>query len=714
MLEVVALSALTTFLTGMWNGASGEIGKQLSVSTGVLVRRTLGRDAPVPTGPEGWEDLARQMHERLGRDPQLAGEWLRLVQSLPEPTGAGTCAGGLPPAPRDFTNRQKIVKRLKREATRRPAGRPRVALLHGPPGIGTTSVALHLGALYRSRFPDGQFYVDLRDAAGENGLDPAAVLLRLLLNMGVERDRMPPTAAGREQLYRRLTAHRKALVVVDHASSYAQVRRLVPASPDVFLLVVVSGRPFALDAERVAVAGLSDRYAVRMMRKVAGRERVARARREMPALLEGCGGNAFALKTAALALRDREDVRVPDQGLTGDPVRDTIRGVCDRLRPETARMCRLVALGGWPAIDAHLAAAAADVTAEEADGMLAEAAEARLLELVPGDRYRFRPEVRRYLADTAGPELGTAACSAAVDRVLDALLRRALHAAHSALPQSWRTEPAPEEGPAYGGEAAGVAALGAEVGNLVRAVSVAEEYRHVDTALRLARALWPLQLKAGYWDEVLPALRVAVRCADERERESREPEARMAEARMAGALHFQLAHCLGELKQFEDAGREARAAVECERAAGHLRGEASAVELQGLLGLQDWKYEPAYECFVESEGIYRRIGAGEEGAGDVPRALALSGRHQGRALRGRGRLDESRRLLEVAVDYFKVQGEAYNQARSLTDLAETLHDAGEDAEAISRIAEAERLLTPEATPHLSYLANLRLRCEGAG
>ncbi|MFD3740223.1 hypothetical protein [Streptomyces sp. NPDC058629] len=333
--------------------------------------------------------------------------------------------------------------------------------------------------------------------------------------------------------------------------------------------------------------------------------------------------------------------------------------------------------------------------------MLAEAVDVQLLEPLPDGRHRFRPEIRRYLADTAGPVHGIAGCSAAVTRVLDALLNRALHAAHAALPQSWRTEPAPESGVVCRDEADGVAVLAAEVRNVVRAVSVAEEYQHIDTALRLARALWPLQLKAGYWDDVLPALRLAARCADEHRPDSR----------MTGALHFQLAHCLGELGREEEADRAAGAAVACERAAGHTRGEASSVELQGLLSMWRWLYASAHQRFVEAESIYRGITSGQDEAVDLPRALALVQRHQGRALRGMGRLAESRVLLEAATAFFEEQGEAYNQARALTDLAEALHDAGENAEALTKITLAERLLTPAATPHLMYLAGLRLRCE---
>ena len=130
----------------------------------------------------------------------------------------------------------------------------------------------------------------------------------------------------------------------------------------------------------------------------------------------------------------------------------------------------------------------------------------------------------------------------------------------------------------------------------------------------------------------------------------------------------------------------------------------------------DWfaRYETAHERFTAAEAVYGRIAPGQEGAEDLPRAFALSRRHRGRALRGMGRLDESRGLLTAVAEFFGDQGEAYNQARALTDLAETLHDMGENTEALAKIAQAEPLLPPSATPHLGYLAALRLRCEVTG
>lgn len=707
MLEVVALSALTTFLLGVGNGAAGEIGKQMTLSTGSLVRRALGRETPLPAGTEDRQALAGRVYARLSRDPRQAGEWAVLMESGPEPVAAPS-GGGMPPAPWAFTNRQKVLKQLTREASRAWDGRPRVSLLSGAAGSGTTSVALRFGAESRDRFPDGQFYVDLRDAGAENGPEPAAVLLRLLREMDVDPEQMPSTESGRERLYRRLTVGRKALVVIDHVTSLAQVRALVPATPDVFLLVVVSGPPLLLEAERVAVPPLTDRYAKKLVRKVAGSENAERVAAQLPGLLDRCQGNAYALHTEALLLageavapgRGNEDWRQ-------HPVRGTVQHASLRIGSEAVRLCRLTALGGWPSISAELAAAAAGFGDDEerAARMLAEAADVGLVESLPGSRYRFRPEVRRQLADTAASEYGVQECSDAVGRVLDALLDRVLRAAHAALPESWRTEQVPGDLDASRNESGGVGVLAAEVANVVRAVAVAEEHQQVTTALRLARALWPLQLKAGHWDEVLPALRDATRCAEENR----------ADPRMTGALHFQLAHCLGELGRWEQAHRAARAAVRCERAAGHPRGEASSVELLGLLSLNRWLYEEALERFVEAEHIYRRIAPGQEGAADLPRALALAERHQGRALRGLGRLDESRRRLEDTVDFFAGSGErpaeAYNQARALTDLAETLHDSGDDTAALTRIAAAEALLSPAAAPHLTYLAGLRRRCE---
>lgn len=713
MLELVTVGALTAFLTAVGNGAAGEMGKQLLLSTGIQLRRLLGHDVPMPAAAAQAEVLARRMQPLLNADRRQAAEWALLVRSLPDPAPATGGGPGLPPPTRNFTDRSGVLKQLDREATRTAAGRPRVALLHGPPGIGSSAVAIRWGFDQAARFPDGRHYLDLRDLSGDRAPEPAEVLLHLLRRMGVAADRIPPTEAGREELYRRLTAGRRVLVVVDHVTAAAQVRALVPATPEPFVLVVSSGPALvSLEAERIAVPPLRDRDAKELLRNCAGPQALPGSRPRMTALLERCAGNAFALRAAAAQLADlhtavgatvpADSAGADEPGHRPDPVRAAVRDSCRRLPAATARLCRLTALGGWPAVDAGMAACAAGVDREAAARMLGEAAEFRLVDPLPDGRWRLRPEVRRRLAEDAAATDGIAECAAAVARVLDALLERAMHAAHAALPQSWRTEPAPGHGTPCRDEAEGMAVLLTDAAILVQAVAIACDHQRFDTAMGLARALWPLQLKAGHWDDVLPALRSATRCAAER----------CPASRMSGALHFQLAHCLGELQRWDEADEAARCAVAAERAAGHRRGEASAVELLGLLRLYRLDWAGARERFTEAGQLYGLIGPDSEGADDLPRALALLERHQGRALRGLGRLEESRERLEGARAFFAAQGEAYNEARALTDLAETLHAAGDDDAATARIDQAEQLLSPQrAAPHLHYLAGLRRRCQ---
>lgn len=231
----------------------------------------------------------------------------------------------------------------------------------------------------------------------------------------------------------------------------------------------------------------------------------------------------------------------------------------------------------------------------------------------------------------------------------------------------------------------------------------AEEFGDWDTVVLLGQTLWPLQLKAGHHDVLLPALRTGARTAD----------AHFPGTRGAASLHVQLAHSLMELRRWDEAEPEALAAARDERAAGHVRGHASAVEFLGLLRLRQWRYAEAYSAFDEAYGILDGIGPDDEGAADLPRARALLERHRGRALRGMGRPAEAVARLEHALAFFHASGEAYNTARTLTDLAETRLAEGEFTAARALIDEAaEALCDEKAEQHLSYLRVLRERCEG--
>lgn len=94
--------------------------------------------------------------------------------------------------------------------------------------------------------------------------------------------------------------------------------------------------------------------------------------------------------------------------------------------------------------------------------------------------------------------------------------------------------------------------------------------------------------------------------------------------------------------------------------------------------------------------------------GPIP---ALPERHRGRALRGLGNREEARERLTVALRFFRDAREAYNTARTLTDLAETSLDSGDPAGALPLIDEAVTALAAErASYHLAHLRALRESC----
>jgi hypothetical protein len=692
-LVVAALGAVA-------NGMAGEAGKRALEATGARVRALLGREVAAPTTPAACASVAALLVEACAGRPELLVEFVQLTRSLADAqplVPAGTPR--LPAAPEVFTDRSDVIKRLDAVATRPFDGRPRTARLHGPEGIGTTALAVHWGWRHADRFPDGQPYADLRGRTAE---EAPAVLLRAL---GIPDDRIPATAAGRADALRTLVTGRRLLIVLDHVSSAAQIEPLLLTEPGVCTVVISRDRIGGPESANLPLGPLPAKYAKRLVTAVAGKQAVAAAKAQLPGLLARCDGSPYALHAAAHRLRtappDAQEAPVSEPE---NPVVAAADDTYRRLGPEAARLYRLTGLHPWPALDAAAAAAIARCTRESAETLLAELADARLLERTAVGRYRHREGVRVHAVRAAATTDGISACSAALCRAVDHFERRAVSAARGALKESWRT-PAPTSADpeTYPDPGTALAMLVDEADNLVAAVTLSQETGDLPYAtVSIARALWPLQLKAGLHEKLLPALRTGVEAA----------EAQYPDSRDAASLHFQLAFTLAELKRIPEAEAEARAAARAEQAAGHLRGWASAVELLGLLRLtHEWRYADALACFDEAGDILDGIGPDTDGYADLSRARALLERHRGRALNGSGRRAEAVRHLGTALEFFRSSGDRYNAARTLTDLAWTRYADGERAELLPLIDEALDILrADEATYHVLPLEDLRRRC----
>ncbi|MFE0681571.1 tetratricopeptide repeat protein [Streptomyces sp. NPDC058961] len=711
MLDPTSTAAIAAVLGAVGSGLANEAGKAAWESAGGLVRRIVGREVRAPRGHAELDGIAQQVHDAVRHDPALARAWTAFARSAPSPGRPGRVPA-LGASTRFFTDRDGERKALSREASRKADGRPRIAVLHGPQGIGTSALAIHWGCAEARRFPDGQLYADLRgtgtDAGGVGGTDPSTVLRLLLQQLGIPAAEIPPGHDDRQALLRACTAERRMLIVLDHARSAAQILPVLTSTPGVFVVVAARHPLPGLDAVGIPVGPLADKDARRLLAEVARAGNVPLDRAALPAVLARCAGSPFALRAAAARLTAqhwRQEGRP-----AADAARTAVADGIHALAPDAARALRLLAQRDWPAVGAPLAAATLGLDETSAERVLAELAAAHLMESAPsgtsghGGTYWIRPLIREYAATEALREDGLAAAEQAVRDAVRWCVDFAEPASRAALSQGWRLGEA--DRPASGGtrytDAGGaLTALRDELGNLLQAVCAAEELGDTDAVFRLNQALWPVQLKMGCHDELLPALRAGVRATEARDPASRE----------AARMHTLLGLNLTELGRWPEAESAFTAAARAERAAGHFRGQATAIESLGLLRLREWRFQEAYDCFESADRALDGVSADGEGARDLPRARALLERHRGRALRGLGQWSRAQARLESALAFFRETAEAYNTARTLTDLAETFEASGRPVDALPLIDEAIAALADEQAHYpLIHLRALRQRC----
>ena len=137
------------------------------------------------------------------------------------------------------------------------AGGPGVVIsaIGGTAGVGKTALALQWAHQVADRFPDGQLYANLRgfDAGAGQPTDPADVLRGFLDAFGVHPERIPHDTESLAALYRSVLAGRRMLVLLDNAADVAQVRPLLPASPECLVIVTSRRELSALAAREGAV-----------------------------------------------------------------------------------------------------------------------------------------------------------------------------------------------------------------------------------------------------------------------------------------------------------------------------------------------------------------------------------------------------------------------------------------------------------------------------
>ncbi|HEY1823296.1 MAG TPA: tetratricopeptide repeat protein [Trebonia sp.] len=399
-----------------------------------------------------------------------------------------------------------------------------ISAIGGTAGVGKTALALHWAHRVAHRFPDGQLYANLRgfDAGNSKPADPADVLRGFLDALGVHpKQRLPADVERLAALYRSVLAGQKMLVLLDNAADVAQVRPLLPASPECLVIVTSRRELAALSAHEGAgllqLDVLTEHEANELLVTRLGRERAAEEPWAVTQLATLCARLPLAL--SVVVARAAAAPKLPLSSLAaelselgrldaldaGDPAANvrTVLSLSYRHLPETAaRMFRLLGLHPGPDISAAAAASLAGVPVAAARVALRDLTRASMLmEFVPG-RFAFHDLLRSYAAEQQTPASEVADVTR---RMLDHYLHTA-HRAHRVLYPGRELIDLDPLAPGvtaetFGGKAAALAWLEAEYQVLLKATDLAAGTGHHAHAWQLPVVLWTFHNVCGHWHD---------------------------------------------------------------------------------------------------------------------------------------------------------------------------------------------------------------------
>lgn len=383
--------------------------------------------AAARTGRAPVEGSQRHRDQRCGTQPNRSG-----------PGARSRFPAQLPGAVSDLTGRDRELSLIRAHAGAAVAGdlpASVVVSVHGPPGIGKTSLVVSAGTGARELFPGGQLFIDLR-GTDPDPLDSSEVVERFLRALGVPDARIPASLPERSALLRTLTSRVRLLMVLDNAADEAQVRPLLPAGSHC-LVLVTSRRPLiGLECvDRIGLDVLPASAGHRLLGTIVGR-RIAAEPVEARELVDLCGALPLALRIAGNRLATRphwpvrhlvERLRDEHQRLTaltaGDlGVRATIDVSYRQLDRAAAQVFRHATLIPGQDFGVDLAAIVAGHDPATTSAALETLVDAGLLGAI-GIRYRFHDLVRLYARERLNQEPSPVRRDAE-DRILSWLLAR--------------------------------------------------------------------------------------------------------------------------------------------------------------------------------------------------------------------------------------------------------------------------------------------------
>lgn len=569
----------------------------------------------------------------------------------------------------------------------------------GAPGIGKTALAIHWAHRVRDKFPDGQLYVNLRGYGWENPLEPQRVLGGFLVALGVAPGAVPTDLDERSSLYRSLLSARQVLIVLDNASTVAQVRPLLPGAGRCRALItsrgLLSGLAIQGGAQRVTLNLFSEADSVELLRTTTAPYRSGDGDQDIAKLAQLCARLPLALRIAAeraasrprttltSLIRDLLDESSLWTALTMDGSEeeaDAVRSVFAwsyRALPEpTARLFRL--LGVFPGADfSHRAAAAlAELPESAANRLLGHLVDAHLVEQTGEDRYQLHDLLRAYAGDLALQIDPPSDVAAALAALLEWYLRCAaeLAALNNSFGEQLELEPPTPNAvkPGFANYEESVAWFHSERANVTSVIAATARAGPNAAIWQIPTLLSRIYDRERAFDDWLTTTELGLAAA----RELGSDDGQLLLLSSLGKAHFALNN-FGEADQYYSAFL-----ARCHEM-GHLRGEAVAENRLGVLEIRRHHSELALAHIDRCDELCREHNFRDLGTNPATNRAA--------AFLAFGRPAEALAMAQQAVEINRSVGIKQAEMYALLYMSEAQVALGDPADAERSVALARNL-----------------------
>jgi DNA-binding SARP family transcriptional activator/tetratricopeptide (TPR) repeat protein len=696
---------------------SGQQAEALAVYE--QARSMLDRELGVGPGAE-----LRRLHERiLAQDASLISAPASIPATGPAATpvepvapgpglaNTGTALGvprQLPAAVTSFTGRADELTVLNQLLVQAGAGSPGMVVISaigGTPGVGKTSLAIQWAHQVAARFPDGQFYTNLR---GFDRVDapvtPAEAIGEFLDALGVTPEQIPRSLDAQAGLYRSLLSGKRALIVLDNARDEDQVRPLLPGSPGCVVLITsrnqFTGLAASNGASLISLDILTAAEARQLLIARLGTSRAAAEPAAVADIADLCGYLPLALAVVAARAAARPKLPLPilaaelrgaGRGTAHEAGRLDALEVADatasvrtvfswsyqQLSPAAAGLFRLLGLHPGPEITAAAAASLAACDITDARRALTELAGAHLLtERVP-DRYLCHDLLHAYAGDLAAATDSAPDRQAATSRLLDYYLYTA-HAAALAITPARKPLALPPPRPGaiaeqHADDRQAMAWMDAEQDVLVATAALAAEAGAPHT-WQIPWTMTEFLDRRGRWNETTAILHNALAAA-----------IKLGDATGQVTTHHRIAFACARLEHYDHARTHLTASVRICQQVGDQAGEARAYQTLSYIADRQGQHGDALSHGEQALRIFEatgNLGSQVVSLNDIGWCHAQLGDYQ-----------QAESFCQRALGLWRQLGDLKGEAHTWDTLGYIAHQQGRPAQAVGHYHRALSLFT---------------------